>query len=72
LHRSVGHDRLRGQPRRLQWTATSEIQSFVNGSATNNGWRSSDTAEGSLTTRTGAFTSSEGGNGPSADITYYP
>lgn len=55
----------------LSWTVTSDVQSFVTGS--NDGWRISDTNEsGLLSSQEGRFGSSEGANGPTLEITYYP
>jgi hypothetical protein len=57
----------------LQWTVTSEVQAFVNGSATNNGWRIADTDEsGLLSSQEGRFGSSEGTGGPELEVVFYP
>ena len=57
----------------LQWTVTSEVQAFVNGSATNNGWRIADTDEsGILSSQEGRFGSSEGTGGPALEVVFYP
>jgi hypothetical protein len=57
----------------LSWNVLSDVQSFVSGSATDNGWRVSDSAESSLTARTGTFgTRESASNRPTLNITYYP
>jgi hypothetical protein len=59
----------------LSWDVASDVQSFVSGSTTNNGWRISDAPESSTTTRTGTFATRESGTSsqrPSLAITYYP
>ena len=59
----------------LQATVTSDVQSFVSGSQTNNGWRFSDSVEDSATVRNGQFPSREFGTAsqrPSLVINYYP
>jgi hypothetical protein len=59
----------------LSWTVLSDVQAFVGGSATNNGWRISDQSESSTTTRRGTFATREIGatnQRPSLTITYYP
>jgi hypothetical protein len=59
----------------LQATVTSDVQSFVSGSQTNNGWRFSDSVENSSTTRNGQFRSREFGTAaqrPTLVVNYYP
>jgi hypothetical protein len=59
----------------LQATVTSNVQSFVSGSLTNNGWRFSDSVEDSATVRNGQFRSREFvtlSQRPSLVVTYYP
>ena len=59
----------------LQATVTSDVQSFVSGSLTNNGWRFSDSVEDSATPRNGQFNSREFGAAaqrPSLVVNYYP
>jgi hypothetical protein len=57
----------------LSWNVLTDVRSFVSGSATNNGWRVSDSAEGSLVARTGILNTRESAsNSPVLDITYYP
>jgi hypothetical protein len=59
----------------LQATVTSDVQSFVSGSQTNNGWRYSDSVENSSTARNGQFRSREFGNAsqrPTLVVNYYP
>jgi hypothetical protein len=59
----------------LQATVTSDVQSFVSGSQTNNGWRFSDSAEDSATVRNGQFRSREFGTAsqrPTLVVNYYP
>jgi hypothetical protein len=59
----------------LSWNVASDVQSFVGGSLTNNGWRLSDSSESSATTRRGTFAAREIGTAsqrPSLAITYYP
>jgi hypothetical protein len=59
----------------LQATVTSDVQSFVSGGLTNNGWRFSDSVENSSTTRNGQFPSREFGTPaqrPSLVVNYYP
>jgi hypothetical protein len=59
----------------LQATVTSDVQSFVSGSQTNNGWRFSDSVENSSTQRVGQFRSREFGTAsqrPTLVINYYP
>ncbi len=59
----------------LQATVTSDVQSFVSGGLTNNGWRFSDSVEGSATVRNGQFRSREFGavtERPSLVVNYYP
>jgi hypothetical protein len=59
----------------LQATVTSDVQSFVSGSQTNNGWRFSDSVENSSTARNGQFRSREFGNAsqrPTLVVNYYP
>jgi hypothetical protein len=59
----------------LSWNVAGDVQSFVSGAATNNGWRISDRSESSTTTRTGRFATREAGTPtqrPTLTITYYP
>jgi large repetitive protein len=59
----------------LQATVTSDVQSFVSGSQTNNGWRFSDSVENSSTQRNGQFRSREFGTAsqrPTLVVNYYP
>jgi hypothetical protein len=59
----------------LQANVATDVQSFVSGSLANNGWRLSDSAENSSTTRNGQFRSREFGTAaqrPQLVITYYP
>ena len=59
----------------LQATVTSDVQSFVSGGLTNNGWRFSDSVENSSTVRNGKFPSREVGTPaqrPSLVVNYYP
>jgi hypothetical protein len=59
----------------LQATVTSDVQSFVSGSLTNNGWRFSDSVEDSSTVRNGQLRSREFGTPaqrPSLVVDYYP
>jgi hypothetical protein len=58
----------------LQWTVTSDVQAFVNGSASNHGWRISDTDEsGVLGSQEGRFGSREAAtNRPELVVVYYP
>ncbi len=59
----------------LQATVTSNVQSFVSGSLTNNGWRFSDSVEDSSTARNGQFRSREFGTvsqRPTLVVNYYP
>jgi hypothetical protein len=59
----------------LQATVTSDVQSFVSGSQTNNGWRFSDSVENSSTVRNGQFKSREGSPAaqrPTLVVNYYP
>jgi hypothetical protein len=59
----------------LQATVTSDVQSFVSGSLTNNGWRFADSVEDSATVRNGQFRSREFGTvaqRPTLVVNYYP
>jgi hypothetical protein len=57
----------------LQWTVTSDVQAFVNGSATNNGWRIADSDEsGVLSSQEGRFGSSEGTGSPELEVVFHP
>jgi hypothetical protein len=59
----------------LQATVTSDVQSFVSGSQTNNGWRFSDSVENSSTARNGQFKSREASppaQRPTLVVNYYP
>jgi hypothetical protein len=55
----------------VQWTSTSDVQSFVTGDATNLGWRLNDSAEGGLGSPTLQLNSREAGSGrPQLVVTY--
>jgi hypothetical protein len=55
----------------VQWTSTSDVQSFVTGGATNLGWRLNDSAEGGLASPTLQLNSREAGSGrPQLVVTY--
>lgn len=57
----------------LQWTVTSDVQAFVNGSASNHGWRISDTDEsGLISSQEGRFGSREGSGSPELVVVFYP
>jgi hypothetical protein len=59
----------------LQATVTSDVQSFVSGSLTNDGWRLSDSVESSSTVRNGQFRSREVASAPQRPtlvVNYYP
>jgi large repetitive protein len=59
----------------LQATVTANVQSLVSGSLANNGWRFSDSVEGSATVRNGQFRSREFGavaRRPTLVVNYYP
>jgi hypothetical protein len=59
----------------LQATVTSDVQGFVSGSLTNNGWRFSDSAETGSPTQNGQFRSREFGTAsqrPTLVVDYYP
>jgi hypothetical protein len=59
----------------LSWPVTSDVQSFVAGSATNNGWRVADSSEGALSAVSSVFGSREratAGERPTLVVTYYP
>jgi hypothetical protein len=59
----------------LQASVASDVQSFVSGSLTNNGWRLSDSVESSSTNYNGQFRSREFGTAsqrPKLVIDYYP
>jgi hypothetical protein len=59
----------------LQATVTSNVQSFVSGSLTNNGWRFSDAVEDSATVRNGQISSREFATvsqRPTLVVNYYP
>jgi hypothetical protein len=59
----------------LSATVTSDVQSFVSGTLTNNGWLFSDSVEDSSTARNGQFRSREvasAGQRPSLVVNYYP
>jgi hypothetical protein len=59
----------------LQATVTSDVQSFVSGGLTNNGWLFRDSVEDSSTQRSGQFRSREFGTPaqrPSLVVNYYP
>jgi hypothetical protein len=55
----------------IQWTATSDVQSFVTGAATDLGWRLNDSAEGGVLGSTIQFKSREAASGrPQLVVTY--
>ncbi len=57
----------------LSWAVTTDVASFVTGSATNYGWQITDTAESSASTRTGTFRTREYGTAaarPKLVVTY--
>jgi hypothetical protein len=57
----------------LEWTVTTDVQAFANGSATNNGWRIADTDEsGIITSQEGRFASRESASKPEVVVIYYP
>jgi hypothetical protein len=57
----------------LQAPVTSDVAGFVSGSATNNGWRFSDSLEGSVSVQNGQFNPREAAsNPPTLVIRYYP
>ena len=59
----------------LKWNVTSDVQAFLDGTASNFGWRIKDQTEDSATARTGQFRSAEyttATQRPALDITYYP
>jgi hypothetical protein len=57
----------------LQWTLTSDVQGFVNGTFTNFGWMVRDSTESAAVAREGRFRSKESaGPDPQLVITYYP
>ena len=59
----------------LAWPVTGDVQSFVSGALTNNGWRVADTAEGAVVPVDGTFGSRERATAaerPTLTITYYP
>jgi hypothetical protein len=56
----------------VEWTATSDVQAFVTGAATNAGWRVGDASEGGVGTAL-LFGSREASSGkPELTITYLP
>lgn len=60
---------------RLEWDVVADVNSFVNGSLVNDGWRIADSVESSSTARTATFSSAEHGTAsqrPRLTITYYP
>jgi hypothetical protein len=59
----------------LKWNVTSDVQAFVDTTASNFGWRIKDQTEDAATARTGQFRSAEYGTisqRPVLDISYYP
>lgn len=59
----------------LQWAVTSDVQAFVAGTATNNGWRFADGTEGALLAVGSIFGSRERATGserPTLVVTYFP
>jgi hypothetical protein len=57
----------------LEWTVTSDVQAFANGSATNNGWQIADTDESGLVgSQEGRFGSRESASKPEVVVVYYP
>jgi hypothetical protein len=59
----------------LTWSVTADVQGFVNGTFTNQGWRIADSAEGAVLAREGLFASREAGTAtqrPRLVVTYYP
>jgi acid phosphatase type 7 len=60
---------------RLEWNVAADVQAFVSGSATNNGWRISDQTEGAATSPESKFASAEHGTSawqPRLLLAYYP
>jgi hypothetical protein len=60
---------------RLAWTVTADVQAWLAGTATNDGFRVSDAAESSATSREGTFRAREfgtAGQRPQLTIMYYP
>ena len=56
-----------------EWTVSSDVQAFTNGTATNNGWRIADTDEsGLLGSQEGRFGSRESASKPEIVVVYYP
>lgn len=57
----------------VEWTATSDVQAYVTGAATDLGWRVSDTNEGIFLGTPLTFNSREAGSGrPTLVVTYLP
>ena len=58
----------------LEWTVTSDVQAFANGTATNNGWRIADTDEsGLIGSQEGRFNSREAAaSKPELVVVLYP
>jgi hypothetical protein len=59
----------------LLWNVTADVQAFLDGTASNFGWRIKDQTEDSATARTGQFRSAEYttvSQRPALDVTYYP
>ncbi len=59
----------------LSWSVTADVQAFVNGSQTNNGWRIKDQTESGSSDREGRFRSKEYGTSaqrPQLVVTYTP
>lgn len=60
---------------RLQWNVATDVQAFVSGSATNNGWRISDQTENAAASPESKFASDEHGTAawrPTLVVGYYP
>jgi hypothetical protein len=59
----------------LKWNVTADVQAFLDGTASNSGWRIKDQTEDSATARTAQFRSAEyttASQRPTLDISYYP
>lgn len=59
----------------MSWSVTADVAAFVDGSATNSGWRIHDRNEGATLAETSTFASRENGtpaNRPRLEIDYYP
>jgi hypothetical protein len=60
---------------RLEWNVAADVQAFVSGGATNNGWRISDQTENVATSPESKFASAEHGTSawrPRLVLAYYP